>query len=147
MPLHASYTANLADAQEYERFVSDTLMYEKKIISGVFQSKHYQTLHGESATGVEIKYDRMFRNTGNLYIETAEKHHESAEMKPSGIYHPNDHWLIVIGDYSTFWVFASSALRIIHSREWCVDVETATSAGFLLPTDKADIYKAWKWEA
>jgi hypothetical protein len=147
MPLHANYSANLAEAKEFEDFVFDTLMHERRLIVGGYKSRHYQTLHGESLTGVEVKLDRRFRETGNIYIETAERPSESSAIKPAGIYHEADPWLIVIGDYSTFWALASQTLKLIHESSVCRETETPTSRGFLLPVCKADRHAAFKWEA
>jgi hypothetical protein len=147
MPLHDSYSSNLAEAKDFEDFVFDTLMHERRLIVGGYKSRHYQTLHGESMTGVEVKLDRKFRVTGNLFIETAETHHESAPQKASGIYHKADPWLLVIGDYSTLWAFATSTLRHIHECGHCEPKTTSTSQGFLLPLEKADRYSAFKWES
>lgn len=147
MPLHPEYASNLRAAVDFEDFVFDTLMHERRLIVGGYKSRHYQTLHGESLTGVEVKFDRKFRQTENLYIETAERHVASAKMKPAGIYHDAQPWLIVIGDYSTFWALASQTLRIIHESAVCRETETETSRGFLLPVCKADRHAAFKWEA
>jgi hypothetical protein len=147
MPLHANYASNLAEAKDYEDFVFDTLLHVHRFVVGGYRSRHYQTLYGESFTGVEVKLDRLFRGTGRLFIEIAESYHESVSEKPSGIYHEAEPWLIVIGDYSTFWAFATSTLRHIHEAGNCETRSTRTSMGFLLPLDKADKFSAFKWEA
>lgn len=147
MPLHAKYKANLAAAIGFEEFVSDTLMHERKIIACVYRSRHYQTMHGESVTGVEVKLDMKFRDSGRLFIETAERHHEFAEERPSGPYHDSAPWLMAIGDYSTFWLFGTSTLRNIYESGNCEERTTNTSRGFLLPLDKADRHAIYKWEA
>jgi hypothetical protein len=147
MPLHSNYVANLAEAKDFEDFVFDTLLHEHRLIFGGYKSRHYQTLYGESFAGLEVKLDRIFRTTGRLFIEIAESCHESVSEKPSGIYHQAEPWLIAIGDYATFWTFATSTLRHIHECGSCETRTTRTSRGFLLPIDKADKFSAWKWEA
>jgi hypothetical protein len=149
MPLHANYQANLDEAKDFEDFVFDTLLYERKFVCGGYKSRHYQTLHGESLTGVEVKLDRKFRSTGNLWIETQERPSVAHEYAPAGIYHKAGPWLIVIGDYSTLWAIASQSLRLIHEANVCREVEneTKTGRGFLLPSCKADRHAAFKWEA
>lgn len=149
MPLHKKYRDNLREAADFQDFVTDTLMHCKKVLIGVYQSRHYQFAHGESFTGVEIKFDRKFRLTGNLYIETSERHSAEAEWKDAGIYHKADPWLIVIGDYREFWAIATQTLRNIHDRHLYKEVENAskTGRGFLLPVKKADKERAFKWEA
>jgi hypothetical protein len=148
MPLHANYKSNLADAQEFEDFVFDTMLHERKLVVGGYRSRHYQVAHGESATGVEVKFDREFRNTGNLFVETMERANVNEQMLPSGIYHPTNPWLRALGDDSPFWVFATQTLRNIHEQAICREAEnrTHTGRGFLLPVCKADRHMAWKWE-
>jgi hypothetical protein len=149
MPLHANYMGNLDEAKDFEDFVFDTLMHERKLVCGGYKSRHYQTLHGESLNGVEVKLDREFRKTGNVWIETQERPSVDHEYKPAGIYHESDPWLFVIGDYSTLWAIASQSLRLIHEANVCPEKEnrTRTSRGFLLPVCKADRHAAFKWEA
>ena len=147
MPLHDDYESNLRDAKEFENFVSDTLMHECAILACVYRGKHHQVLYGESRTGIEIKYDKKFRQSGNLFIETAESCHQSKALKKAGIYHPSDPWLFVIGDYSSFWVFATTTLRLCHERGSHRKVSTPTSEGMLLPIEAADEIRAFKWEA
>lgn len=147
MLLHANYKANLAEAKDFEDFVFDTMLHERRLVVGGYKSRHYQTLYGESMTGVEVKLDRKFRTSGKLFIETSETHHESARLKPSGIYHESDPWLIVIGDYTTLWAIATTALRSEHKSGRFRDISTATSEGFLLPVADADGLAAFKWEA
>jgi hypothetical protein len=148
MPLHANYTSNLAEAKEFEDFVFDTMLHERKLVAGGYRSRHYQVVHGESMTGVEVKLDREFRNTGNLFLEFMERANVGEEFLPAGIYHATNPWLLAIGDYSTFWLFATQTLRNIHEQAICEerDNRTNTARGFLLPVYKADRHCAWKWE-
>jgi hypothetical protein len=149
MPLHANYTSNLADAKEFEDFAFDTMLHHRRLVMGGYKSKHYQTVYGESMTGVEVKLDREFRKTGNVFIETMERANAGEQWLPSGIYHQTNPWLLVIGDYSGFWLFAVQSLRNIHEQGICREIEnrTNTGRGFLLPVCKADRHAAWKWEA
>jgi hypothetical protein len=147
MPLHANYKSNLAEAQEFERFASDAMAHSCCFLPVVYQSKHFQAMYGESLTGTEFKYDKIFRESGNLFIETAESCHESFTNKPAGIYHEIFPWLYVIGDFSTFWIFATRCLQRQHELGNYRHVDTATSEGFLLPVRVADEVAAKKWEA
>ena len=147
MPLHANYKSNLVEAQEFERFASDAMAHCLCFLPVVYQSKHFQLLHGESLTGVEFKHDKIFCESGNLFIETAESCHESFINKPAGIYHETSPWLYVIGDFSAFWIFATRCLQRQHQRGNYRNVETATSEGFLLPVRVADEVAAKKLEA
>lgn len=147
MPLHANYESNLAEAQEFERFASDAMAHGLHILPVVYQSRHFQTTYGESMTGIEFKLDRKFRDSGNLFIETAETYHARVQKKPAGIYHETDPWLFVVGDFSTFWVFATRCLQRQKESGNYREVVTPTSDGFLLPVTTADKIAAKKWEA
>ena len=111
MPLHENYEANLNEAKHFEDFVHDTLLHHKKIVSGMYRSKQYQINYGESATGVEVKLDKSFRLTGNLFIETDERSSVYDEWRPAGIYHHSQPWLFAVGDNVSFWLFATKTLR------------------------------------
>ena len=144
MPLHANYKLNLVEAQEFENFASDAMAHGLCILPVVFHSKYFQTTFGESLTGIEFKLDKKFEDTGHLYIESAESCHESFTKKPSGIYHESCPWLFVIGNFHTFWIFATRCLQRQHVKGNYRCVETATSEGFLLPVNVANQIAAKK---
>lgn len=146
MPLHSNYESNLADGKDYEDFVFDTLQHELYVVPCGYKSRHYQTVHGESMTGIEVKLDKKFRESGNLFVEIAETHHSSSPMKPSGIYHDSGPWMIVIGNKSAFWAFSTKHLRSEHKSGRFREVSTATSSGFLLPVAEAERICIFKWE-
>ena len=61
-------------------------LFEVGIILKCYSSKKYQNAKGESSAGMEIKFDDKRKNTGNLYIEYAEKSNPSNKSCiPSGI--------------------------------------------------------------
>jgi hypothetical protein len=66
MPLHANYLKNLAEAKDFEDFVFDTMLHEKRLVAGGYKSRHYQVLHGESLTGVEVKNDKRAKDTSSV---------------------------------------------------------------------------------
>lgn len=146
MPLHDKYVANLEEAKEFELFASDAMSHGLYILPVVYRSRHFQTTYGETLTGIEFKHDKRFRETGNLFVETAESWHQDVLKKPAGIYHESSPWLFVIGDYSTFWVFATRCLQRQHELGSYPPKTTPTSDGFLLPVRVADEIAARKWE-
>lgn len=139
MPLHEKYESNLDEAKRFEDYASLKL-YQHGIMIYVHASRNYQVRYGESRAGFEIKYDGNRQKTGNLFIETAEKHHEDADWKPSGIRANDGSWLYLIGDYHKIWVFACRTLCLIEKRYSAR--ETATARGYLLPVSDADKYAA-----
>jgi len=111
---------------EFQAFVTDQL------------SKIGITIHVNQ--GVEIKYDRNFQKTGNLYIETAEMlKSENTKFVHSGIFKNDNSWLYIIGDYKSLYLFATKYLRSIYpKRKSFVFVSEETTQGYLLPIAEAE---------
>jgi hypothetical protein len=98
--------------KHFEDFVHDTLLHHKKIVSGMYRSKQYQIrLRAKARLAVEVKLDKSFRLTGNLFIETDERSSVYDEWRPAGIYHHSQPWLFAVGDNVSFWLFATKTLR------------------------------------
>ena len=80
------YKEKLEQGLQFQDFVSE-LIYKEGFPLVSYVSSLYQRWRGENIIGIEIKFDGRFRETGKLYIQTAEK---SNPMKlryyPSGIY-------------------------------------------------------------
>jgi hypothetical protein len=136
MSLHKDYTPNLKMAGEFEDFVSDVFYWRFGTPVHVYRSRKFQVAVGESRAGVEVKLDLLWRQTGRLFIETAERWNEQVEMRPAGIHGPG--WLYVVGDFSRFWVFGTRTLRLLESEGSFVKKEIATARGFVLPVANAD---------
>lgn len=139
-----SYTENLRRAEEYQDFIMERLWSEGIVLSP-YSSRKYQYEKGESLLGIEIKYDQKLCETGNLYIETAEKAQaENINYRASGIYRNDNTWMWLIGDYSVAYFLSKYQLRKFHAKlgkyvEFGVrEVETPTSRGFLLPITYAE---------
>ena len=137
------YNEKLQEGKEYEDFISEKLR-SVGIITGIYTSKRWQLEHGESASGIEIKFDKRFKETGNLYIEVAEKSHPSMpEYSPSGIMRNDNSYLYVIGDYDQAFMFAKKQLQVIYentqywSKRGIQLRQTKTSKGFLFPAKSA----------
>lgn len=135
------YQANLKRGLEYQDFISDMLRRDFGIVVGAYSSEKYQYEVGESASGIEIKYDSRFAETGNLYIETAEKSDEdNSEYVKSGIMRDDNSWLYLIGNYHEAFILSKKQLQ-----SYCVASEkelakrgirrrvTKTSIGFTFP--------------
>ena len=139
------YKEKLEAGLEYQDFIADKLRKgEPSIILGAYSSRKYQNEHGESASGIEIKHDRMLKKTGNLYIETAEKSNAALlDYTPSGIMRDDNTWLYLIGDYEQAFLFSKKQLKIMYANKakWAVNGirarETPTSQGFTYPAQNA----------
>lgn len=128
------------EAMKYQDFVVHEL-YKAGIVVVLNSSMHYQYNEGESLSGVEIKQDCKFKETGNLYIETAEKTDEkNRNYVESGVFRGDNAWLFVIGDYENIYVFDVKMLKRINGWEATRHKETPTSQGFLVPKKWADEY-------
>lgn len=139
--LHPNYAANLEQAREFEDFVADVLYERAGMVIHVYRSRRHQVAYGECRVGLEIKLDRKWRDTGNLFIETEERHNTSVPFKPAGI--NGGCWLYVIGDYVKFWLFAAAALRLMAEQPALYrPVMNGTAKGFLLPIGEADRWAA-----
>ena len=132
----------------YQDFVVDLLLHTLGLAVVQYASRVYQTQIGESRTGVEIKYQDMYKKTGNLWIETAEKARpRPGDYVPSGISnraHDNA-WLFVTGDYDTVFGFPKRLLQALDASGRYPQREnnTQTSVGYLLPDGHARKYAAF----
>lgn len=65
---------------QYQDWVVEKL-YDAGLPIISYSSKKYQNLIGENKAGLEIKFDRNWVKTGNLYIEIAEKSNPNKDRK------------------------------------------------------------------
>lgn len=137
-----SFEAQLAEGQTYEAYLLWRMRAEQKHVD-LYTTRDDQYMHGDMHPGIEIKYDARHHQTGNIYVEVAEKHHaEQDRWIPSGIRCRSDaHWWI-IGDYRTYYHFRRVDLQTFQDSGVCPVIEIAlgTSRGFLLrPSHIADL--------
>jgi len=131
--MNSNYAHLQEKGAEFQDFVVDLFLREMGIALSVYSSRRNQYERGETAQGVEIKYDAQFERTGNLYIEVAEKTDAALpSWTPSGIYRKDNTWLYAIGDYTTVFLFDKKQLQRIHAKGGVREVEIPTSRGFLL---------------
>ena len=132
------YEKKLEEGLVFQDVVTAAL-YRRGIVVVGYASRRFQVERGENMLGAEIKRDGNFRQTGNLYLETAEKAHpNNPAYAPSGIMRGDNSWLYVIGDEKTIYVFSTKYLRMLDGRYR--EVTTATSIGRLMPVAEADKY-------
>jgi len=139
MSLHENYGQNLEVGTEFQDFVADTLHEEAGLVVHNYRSRKYQVNKGENRIRLEVKLDRKWHKTGQLFIETEERWNTEVPMRPAGINANN--WLYAIGDNQKFWVFATSTLRNLEAQ--CARKETPTARGFVLPINLADRWAAY----
>lgn len=136
------YAEQLEEARKYQDFVKHEL-YKRGIPIVFNDSTQYQYGEGENILGIEIKNDKKFRDTGNLYIEVEEKADAiNSEYVKSGIFRDDNSWLYLIGDYLTIYIFAVNFLVAMYKTGKYRDTVTPTSKGFLIPLGDANKYAA-----
>lgn len=136
------YKEKLEQGHEYQDFVTEKLYEVGMPIIG-YSSKKYQHMIGENKCGFEIKFDNRLKDTGNLYIEIAEKSNKDKKSYyPSGIYRSDNTWLYIIGNYEIIFIFSKKQLRALYENEnnkkFFVRKQTDTSKGFLIPAKYAE---------
>lgn len=134
------YNEKLEKGLEYQDFVLDTLYDKLGLIISYYSSRKYQYEKGESKTGIEIKYDMLYKDTGNLYIEYAEKKPNANYYVISGIARQDNAWLYVIGNHDIIFIFAKSFLQQLKNVKGIRHIQKDTSKGYLLPGDMAKKY-------
>lgn len=141
------YKEQLEIGNQYQDYVTEALARDGIRIS-IYTSQAAQ-LSGENMAGIEVKYDGRFRETGNLYIEYAEKSNPFNEFfVPSGICREDNTWLYLIGDYDGAYALSKRNLRrllISYQRgnsklNEIRTVEIGTSRGLLLPVNMLGKY-------
>jgi len=99
---------------EYQDFITVQFLKHLAWPLANFQSVKYQVEYGENVNGVEIKLDLNFSKTANLFIETEERPTTDQPFSPAGIYHKDNSWVYVIGDYNTIFIFMRNTLQLLH---------------------------------
>lgn len=134
------YADKLEEGLRFQDVVTREL-YQRGIVIVGYASRAFQISHGENMLGAEIKRDGNFRDTGNLYIETAEKAHpDNKNFVPSGIFRKDNSWLFVIGDERTIWIFSTKYLQLLHDKRGWREVKKTTSIGRIMPLADANKY-------
>ena len=133
--------------EEYQDYVCDQLRKgDHGIYIQCFSSKRYQWERGESAQGVEIKYDERSEKSPNLFIEYDEKTNaDNDEFVPSGIMRDDNTWLYLIGNYNEAFLFSKKQLRNVFHNIGAYEKHgirtamssTKTSHGMLVPKQYA----------
>lgn len=131
------YAAKLEEGQQFQDFIAHRL-HRLDIDLHQTTSRASQR-NGENRFGMEIKRDGKFRETKNLYIETAEKARpRDGDYVPSGIFRGDNSWTYGIGDEKCFWIFTIRTLREAHAaKRFRMAPDKDTRRGFLLPIAEA----------
>jgi len=135
------FLAELKAGQAFEDFVNWALLYYAGIVYVPYRSARWQHAVGENSGGIEIKLDRNFRKTGNLFMETEERRTEQgSDWRMAGVYCSDNTRHICIGDHRTLYVLSKRILQMLAESKGYKRVENGTFKGFLLPVDDANKY-------
>lgn len=121
--------------QTFQDYVQEQL-YNRGIIAQFWCSKKYQIERGEGITGIEVKCDDKYKQTGNLFIEF--RRWKNNEWIPTDLYR-KETWLYVIGDKEKCWCMLTSQLKRLVDKypHRIVDYDFKVE-GFLLPIAMAN---------
>lgn len=136
------FIQQLKDSHAFEVYI-DWLFRKQGIDIGLYYGKEQQYHMGETAAGIEIKYDKRSAETGNYYIEYQERMHSGSQWVESGILKQDDTKFYLLGTIDKFVIFERSWLmgyynRLVKNGEHLSDAmlvcEKAhnTSKGFIL---------------
>lgn len=136
------YKKQLADGKAFEKYIKEQLLLKRKLHLDIIDDEFDQYNIGETKQGYEIKYDKRFQETGNLYIEYEEKTDvKNYKFVKSGIFRQDNTHTWIIGNYIEAYMFDKKELQGIYSKALAYKyVETNTSKGMLLDKKLIDKY-------
>ena len=136
-----NYKLMLEKGLQFQDFITDILIKELGILLSTYSSQKYQNLKGENKQGFEIKFDDKYKDTGNVYIEVAEKSNPLNEnFISSGIYRNDNTWLYLIGDYKEIFIFSKKHLKLMYESKKYKEVIISTSKGMLIKKEDTEKY-------
>tara|TARA_R100000951_G_C2612395_1_gene171650 strand:+ start:648 stop:1100 length:453 start_codon:yes stop_codon:yes gene_type:complete len=139
------YKERLLQGKEYENFVRKVLKEKMNLSVDVYKNIQDQYNIGESEQGFEIKYDKRYKETNNIYIEVAEKTNKNnLNFIDSGIYRNDNSWILLIGNFDVIYFFGINTLRLLYETDRFKEVNTETSKAFLLYPEDIKKYKLKK---
>lgn len=121
----------------------DALFGRHGVDLGLYYGREQQYHMGETALGIEIKYDKRSAETGNYYIEYQERMRSSGSWVNSGILKADNTRFYLLGTIDKFVIFERSWLleyytRLVQNHERLPDARLVqerthhTSKGFIL---------------
>ena len=128
------YDKQLQDGLEFQDLVA-VQFFKIGLSVKSFSSIAYQIKKGENLQGFEIKHDKNFRETKNLWIELQEKSKvENINYVDSGVNRADNTILYCQGDYEGIFIMQKKCLKNIIKPYRSMENKMKTSIGVLLPT-------------
>jgi len=137
------YRQKLFEGKAYEIWVVQQLKKKRNLHLEIIDDKVGQYTIGETKQGYEIKYDNIYKESGNLYIEIAEKTDPKNEKYiASGIFRQDNTHTWIIGNFQEAYMFDKKELiDIYNNKEYFGNIIiTKTSHGILLNKPLIDKY-------
>lgn len=139
---------NLVLSHRFEKYI-EYLFEQREIDLGLYYGKKEQYYGGENALGIEIKRDIKSWETGNLYIEYAERENTNGPWVSSGIDKIDNTNYFWIGDIGRYHILRKADLRDLHEelkkrpyglKNGCKfkNATRGTSMGYIIPMKVAD---------
>jgi hypothetical protein len=132
------------EGMEFEEYITDVFYTKFNIILHRYITKADQ-LKGENEEGCEIKNDRYFRTSGNLFIEIQELT-KNNDWINSGILRNDNSVLYIIGDRTGVYIFEKKELykmyinNLTEKNYLTVHNTTDTAIGILLRISDIKLY-------
>ena len=136
------FIRQLSDSHAFEVYIA-WLFSQRGVDIGLYYGREQQYHRGETAAGIEIKYDKRSEKTGNYYIEYQERMHADGIWVDSGILKQDDTRFYLLGTIEQFVIFERSWLMEYYRRLVCggerlgdarlvAEKAHGTSKGFIL---------------
>ena len=141
------YVEKLNEGTEFQNFIENCFK-KQGVDLGIYYDN--QQLNGENELGIEIKADNRFKETGNLYIEYAERMNSRQKWTKSGILKDDNTKFWLIGNPEEFFIVKKSELvklfniikntpnKWINKCKLVKEIDHGTSKGFIVKKDKMD---------
>ena len=146
MGMRFDYYTRLKEGEEFEKYWCEVI--KRKICLNLTRvcSRENQTKNlCDTQEGFEFKYDKKMVETGNLWIEVAQKMEPSdseEDYMPSSLKRKDNSWMYCIGDYTIlFFIPKRTLLNAYESGKWeVIENNTKTSKGFLISKLQAQMF-------
>lgn len=140
------FIKNLTLSHRFEIYI-DCEFKNRGIDIGLYYGRYGQH-NGECEAGIEIKRDIKSKETGNLYIEYAERHYNNGPWVDSGIFKKDNTKYFLTGNIEEYYILNKQELKNLYEKveksngklnDGCkvVMAKRGTSKGFIIPKSVA----------
>ena len=124
----------LNESGKFEEYINSEFLKNGIDLGFYYYKEQYK---GENDFGIEIKNDKVLKNTGNIYIEYQERHTENDKWHDSGILKKDNSKYWLIGDIGEYYIIEKQKLlELYRNKEHEGLKEHKTSKGFIITIKK-----------